>query len=101
MKDKLQLSNLYSAIIKDNRITVHHLCLYMGLCYWWTQNKCQNPVAITRKIVMDVAKIKSIASYHKFMKELEEFGYIKYCPSYHPELGSTFFLKEQNKDEEK
>lgn len=103
MKNNMQLTALYAVVARDNRISVQHLCLYMGLCYWWAQNKCQNPVAITRKIVMDVSKIKSIVTYHKCMKELNDYGYIKYIPSFHPELGSTVFVQEQqeqSKDEE-
>ena len=94
MKDTIQLSTLIGVIARDRRVNVHHLGLYMGLCYWWAQNKCQNPVAITRKNVMEVTRIKSPATYHKYRKALIEFGYIRYHPTYHPDLGSAIYIEE-------
>lgn len=99
MKDTVQLSTLFGVIARDARVNIHHLCLYMGLCYWWTRNKCQNPVPITRKLVMEVTKIKSIATYHKCMKELIKFGYIRYHPSFHPDLGSSIFIERQTEED--
>jgi hypothetical protein len=37
---------------------------------------------------MAYSKIASIATYHKCIKKLDEYGYISYKPSYHPRLGS-------------
>lgn len=38
---------------------------------------------------MEIAMVRSIATYHKSIKELAYFGYIEYSPSYNPALGST------------
>ena len=41
---------------------------------------------------MKVSKISSKATYHKCMKELHNFGYLKYMPSYNPYKGSLVYL---------
>lgn len=43
--------------------------------------------------IRQVAKIGR-TTYHKCMKELEGFGYIKYVRSYSPILGSLVYLVE-------
>jgi hypothetical protein len=34
------------------------------------------------------SRIRSKATYHKALKDLQLFGYIKYSPSYHPRKAS-------------
>jgi len=41
---------------------------------------------------MKVCKISSNATYHKCIKELNEFGYLRYSPSYNPYKGSLVYL---------
>ena len=41
---------------------------------------------------MHVCKISSNATNHKCIKELHEYGYLKYSPSYNPYKGSLVFL---------
>ena len=41
---------------------------------------------------MEVAKISGLATYHKCMKDLVEFGYIQYDPSYNPAVNSQVRL---------
>lgn len=41
---------------------------------------------------MKVSKISAKATYHKCMKDLHDFGYLKYKPSYNPFKGSLVYL---------
>lgn len=45
---------------------------------------------------MQASRIRSIATYHKIIKELQAFGYITYAPSYHPKEGSAISLVMNN-----
>ncbi|MDR6513775.1 hypothetical protein J2780_000339 [Chryseobacterium camelliae] len=38
---------------------------------------------------MTFSNIRTLPTYHKYFKELQEFGYINYSPSYHPGYRST------------
>lgn len=55
---------------------------------------------------MHVCKISSTATYHKCIKELHQYGYITYTPSYNPYKGSLvllfdFYPEEEEEQEEK
>lgn len=53
---------------------------------------------------MKDSRIRSKATYHKALGELQKYGYFKYAPSYHPQKASEIeILDEQteNSDERK
>lgn len=75
----------------DVRLTSTHICLFFVLFGYWIGNNYQNPFPITRRKIMNAAKI-SIATYTKCIHQLHDYGYIDYKPSYHPGKGSTVFL---------
>ncbi|WP_311948700.1 hypothetical protein [Mucilaginibacter terrae] len=50
-------------------------------------------IQTSRRKIMQLARIRSIVTYHKCIRELTAFGYITYCPSYHPAKGSLIDLK--------
>ena len=89
-----QLTEFYSSILEDNRINARHISLYMALFECWNKNNFQNPIHFTRHSIMPTAKISGIATYHKCIKELHEYGYIKYIPSFHPGIQSMVYFKE-------
>jgi hypothetical protein len=62
---------------KDKRLLATHISLYTALFVCWQR--------------LGFSKIASVATYHKCIKELDEFGYIHYQPSYHPKLGSQVY----------
>ncbi|MEO8405026.1 MAG: hypothetical protein ABI480_10535, partial [Chitinophagaceae bacterium] len=70
--------SFYIAAIADKRIGTTHISLFMALLYLWYHCDLQIPLLVTRQMVMPVAGIRGRATYHKCIKELEEFGYIKY-----------------------
>ena len=87
-----ELTNFYSAIKDDNRIGISHISMYMALFQFYNLNSFTNPILITRSIVMEAAKINGLATYHKCIKDLHEFGYIQYLPSYNPAVNSQVYL---------
>lgn len=87
-----QLTEFYTAILNDNRINARHISLYMALFECWNRNNFQNPINVTRDSIMPFAKISGIATYHKCIKELHQFGYIKYLPSFHPGISSQVYF---------
>lgn len=86
------ISKAYAGIARNEHITVWHLSIYTTLLYLWVENNYINPITITRKKVMKLAHINSIVTYHKCIKQLQEFGYILYVPSYNYFLGSRITL---------
>jgi hypothetical protein len=85
----------YSKLLKrmsmDGRLNATHISLFSGLFVQWQRGGFKSPFSITRKTLMAFSRIASIATYHKCIKELDEYGYICYEPSYHPKLGSQVY----------
>jgi len=81
-----------AAVCLDERINVWHISAYTAILQLWYQGDFRNPVFITRRKIMELSHIGSIATYHKCIKQLEQYGYIRYNPSYHPLSGSQVLL---------
>lgn len=75
-------------LLEDKRITCRHISMLFALLYCWQQNSFENPILITRRDLMKLAHIRSTATYHRCVKELDEFGYIVYLPNFNPYFGS-------------
>ncbi len=84
----LHLSGFYDRVLQDGRISPTHISLYMALFQFWNSQHFKKSIAIHRAEIMEVSKIRSVATYHKCMRELHQFGYIIYEPSYNPFAGS-------------
>ncbi len=87
-----ELTIFYTAIREDCRIGISHICVYMALFQLYNLNHFQNPVEITRSMVMELAKISGLATYHKCMADLQEWGYIQYVASHDHRVMSTITL---------
>jgi hypothetical protein len=86
------LDNFLSKISKDGRVGIAHIGLYTCLFGFWRAKGCQNPLVTFGSKVMPVAKIGSSATYHKLIKELNDYGYIRYVRSFSNVEGSKFYL---------
>lgn len=62
------------------------------LFQYWNLNHFRNPISIAREEVMRLSKIGSANTYLKCLKELHEWNYIRYDPSYNPLRGSKVHL---------
>lgn len=82
------MTSFYEAIRDDPGIGPTHNSLYMAIFQLYNLNDLKNPVNICRKKVMEVAKISGLATFHKNIKDLNTFGYIKYLPSYNSSKSS-------------
>ncbi|WP_421873012.1 hypothetical protein [Marinoscillum sp.] len=75
-------------ITEDKRLHATHVSLYISLFTLWNLNRFENPISINREEVMKISKIGSRNTYHKCLKELDQFGYLEYLPSHNPLKGS-------------
>jgi replication initiation and membrane attachment protein DnaB len=86
------LSSFYAAIREDHRIGPTHISLYMAIFQLYNLNGFVNPVHANRALLMDMAKIAGLATFHKCIKELHEFGYVQYMASHDHRVMSKIFL---------
>lgn len=85
------INNFYETIAEDNRIGYSHISLYVTLLHFIQDGPLNNPLHIYREKIMLKARM-SRRTYNKCMRELVEYGYIKYEPSSNPALGSKVIL---------
>ncbi len=81
-----------NAIREDNRISPVHISLFIAVVQQWNKNNWQNPVGILTRELMQLSKISGRATYYRALKELHEYGYIKYVPSHNKLTGSFIYL---------
>jgi hypothetical protein len=86
------LASFFNKVATDERLNPTHISMYVSLFQFWNINRFINPISISRNELMKVSKISSKATYHKCMKELNDWQYLKYKPSYNPYKGSLVYL---------
>lgn len=79
-------------VVMDRRLTSSHIALYDALFDIWNIERFQNPVRIYRDAVMHRAGIGSPRTYLKCLRNLTEWGYIRYEPSQGPHRASKVHL---------
>lgn len=75
-------------ITSDSRVDMKHLALMTAIIAQWVISDFASSISVSRRTLMRRARIRSTATYHKALKELQKFGYIRYHPSYNPLMGS-------------
>ncbi len=86
------LSDFFNAIAGDPRISITHIGIYSALLQCWKQHNFENPINVFSYEIMSIAKISASTTYHKIIKDLSSYGYIKYEPSYKRNQGSKIYF---------
>ncbi|MDF2931557.1 MAG: hypothetical protein K0R36_888 [Chryseobacterium sp.] len=77
---------------EDKRLTTWHILILIAIIELaYLQNE-ERIIRVSRSKIMYYGNIKTIPTYNKYFKQLQNFGYIKYTPSYHPDYRSTVEL---------
>ena len=86
------LNNAFLKIEQDRRLNPSHVSLYMALFKLWNSNRFVEVFYIFRDEVMQCSKIGSKTTYHRCMRDLNNWNYIMYLPSKNPYKGSQIKL---------
>jgi hypothetical protein len=87
------LDSFFHKASTDARISIAHIGLYVALLQSWKEDELMDPKLISAPMIMPKAKISSTATYHRLIRELHEYGFINYEPSYFKGFGSRVRLK--------
>lgn len=82
------LNAVFQEFAMDSRLNPTHISLYIALFQFWNINRFRETFYINREEVMQMAKIGSKATYHRCLKNLNDWTYILYLPSHNPYKGS-------------
>lgn len=75
-------SFFFSTAEKDYRISSTHLGIFSALLRYSILQGFANPIRAFSYQIMPLAKISTPGTYHKHIRELSQYGYIKYEPSF-------------------
>ncbi|WP_158799425.1 hypothetical protein [Pedobacter sp. L105] len=86
------LSGYFERVALEDRFYSSHISLLMALFYYSDSDAPEMSFQVSRPKLMRFSRIRSIATYHKNIKDLMDYGYIEYIPSWHPQRGSQVRL---------
>jgi hypothetical protein len=92
MNEFVGITQFITVVSEDARIGPAHISLYAALLKIWGEQAFQNPIQVKGREVMQLSKIAGVATYHKCIKELHQYGYIQYTPSFYWCSKSLVFL---------
>lgn len=87
------LHEFLEAIREDARISTAHISVYVALWKQWVDKDPEHPLSFFRRDLVAVCKISGLNTYHKTIRQLHEYGYIEYVPSYNHSIGSLVYFK--------
>lgn len=96
-KEMKGLTSFLEASTADCRLSKSHLAIYFALLYVWGQQDFSSPVKVFSKEIMPMAKVSSSSTFHALIRQLNEYGYIQYIPSYYKGKPSEVYLQRDSK----
>src|SRR5450432_47931 len=81
-----------SLIEDDYRISHVHISIYASLWKLWIDEGRPNNVTLSMASFKKKCKISSCTTFYKTIRELHEYGYIDYSPSFNHNQGSCVRL---------
>jgi hypothetical protein len=82
------MNGFFARSAGDMRLSSYHLSLYLALFQQWNAQRFCEQFVITRAETMELSRLGSVNTYARCMKELSEWGYIRYIPSSNIHSGS-------------
>lgn len=86
------LHDFFSAIQSDGRISITHIGVYVALWRYRMEHGFANPIQVFSHEIMHIAKLSSAMTYQRCVKELSEYGYIRYERSFNRMKGSRIYF---------
>ncbi|HCE53616.1 MAG TPA: hypothetical protein DER05_00880 [Lutibacter sp.] len=83
------LNTFFQNLSQDKRFNATHVSMYVVLFYQWNNARFSDEFYINRNEIMSLSRIGSKGTYHKCLKDLHEWQYLEYLPSYNPQIGSS------------
>jgi hypothetical protein len=92
MLEARRFLEFFAAASDDPRITGTHISLYMELLRHWKDHQYKCPFHLFSHSIIGTARILSSTTYHRTIRDLNDFGYIKYEPSFKRTQGSKIYI---------
>lgn len=84
----------FDKISTDQRISSTHIGVFAALFHYRLQRGFANPIQAYSHEIMSIAKISAIRTYCRCLRDMSDFGYIRYLPSKKKTVPSTIYFIE-------
>lgn len=92
MKYTIHLNQFLKKVEESNKVCPTHINLHLALFYLWNHHHFQSPITTTHIELMHMSKFNFKTTFHKCIKDLVNWKWIKYLPSKSIYKGSSFRL---------
>ena len=90
--EEREIMNFFSMYMNDPDLNVWHLAILTAVLNLGYRQGQRRTINVSRSRIMALSHINTLPTYHKYFKQLQDLGYIKYSPSYHPGYKSEIEL---------
>lgn len=94
-KGEEQIIGYLSIYMDDPKLNVWHLAILTAILNLGYMQGERQRIKVSRRKLMLLSHINTLPTYHKYFKQLQDLGYIKYMPSYHPGYRSEVELYQE------
>jgi len=92
MEEFREITDFMDRVEKDARLGPMHISLYLAILYCWLRQGGEGPAKVSGRDLMPLAKIGGPVPMYKSLRQLHEFGYIEYRPSFNRWTKSEIYL---------
>ncbi|WP_163397393.1 hypothetical protein [Flavobacterium fluviatile] len=92
MENLKLLSGFFKAIENDFRISTTHIAIFAALLEFRASRNFINPIQAYSIEIQVIAKVVSPKTYHKCMRELDDYGYLIYVPTKNKNKRSSVYF---------
>jgi hypothetical protein len=92
METEKPLLTFFRAIQNDYRISSTHICVFAALLYYRNDKGFINPIYAYSSDIMAIAKLSAAKTYRKCIRELSDYGYLRYEPSFKKNKASRIYI---------
>ncbi|MDO6431574.1 hypothetical protein Q4E93_13295 [Flavitalea sp. BT771] len=93
MKQVPEVTDFMTRAELDARLGPMHISLYVAILHCWLRQGGSGPARISARDLMPISKIGGLTPMYRCLRELHEYGYIVYEPSFNPAEKSKAFLR--------
>ncbi len=89
------ISSFMEDVQEDPRISPVHISLYLAILQRWAAQEKAGPVLFKARGLMPAAKIGGRTLFCRTIRQLHEYGYLRYEPSFKPDEPSKVWVRER------
>jgi len=88
------LTAFFARTRSDQRIGNTHIGIYAALLQYRLERGFCNPIDTNSLEIMAIAKISALKTYYRCLKDMNDYGYLRYVPSKKKNRASKIYFSD-------